>query len=70
MRFFNILSRSFVEQRVAEIRAEGVAQVRDQIHAEGEVKGEAKANRRWQEWNRRRMAAEAEGNRFDEPPPA
>ena len=66
MRFFNILSRSFVEQRVAEIRAEGVAQVRDQIHAEGE----AKANRRWQEWNRRRMEAAAEGRRFDEPPPA
>ena len=74
MRFFNILSRSYVEQRVAEIRAEGVAQVRDQIHAEGEAKGEAKgvakANRLWQEWNRRRMEAEAEGRRFDETPPA
>ena len=70
MVFSNILSSSFVEQRVAEIRAEGVAQVRDQIHAEGEAKGEAKANRLWQEWNRRRVEAEAEGRRFDEPPPA
>ena len=74
MAISNILSGSFVEQRVAEIRAEGVAQVRDQIHAqgkaEGKVEGEAKANRLWQEWNRRRMEAEAEGSRFDEPPPA
>ena len=52
MRFFNILSRSFVEQRIAEIKAEG----RDKV------------NRRWREWNRRRMKAQAEGRRFHEPP--
>ena len=25
--------------------------------------------RRWEEWNRRRLAAEARGERFEEPPP-
>ena len=32
--------------------------------------GEAAANRRWTEWNRRRVEAERAGVPFDEPPPA
>ena len=34
------------------------------------AKGRAEANREWQEWNQRRMNAEAEGQPFDEPPPS
>ena len=54
MSIFKFLSRSLVEQRIAEIKAEG----------------QDKVNRRWREWNRRRMKAQAEGRSFDEPPPA
>ena len=32
--------------------------------------GEARANRKWVDWNNRRMKAEDEGIPFDEPPPA
>ena len=66
MTIAKILNRSFVERRIAEIRAEGNAEA----EAKGEVKGLTKANLLWQEWNRRRMDAEAEGHSFDEPPPA
>ena len=31
--------------------------------------GRAEANSAWQEWNRRRIAAETAGQPFDEPPP-
>ena len=62
MAIVNVLSRSFVERRVSEIRAEG--------EAVGYTKGEAQTNQVWQEWNRRRMEAESEGRVFTEPPPA
>ena len=38
--------------------------------AEGEVRGRAEERQRWAEWNERRMAAEAAGEQFDEPPPS
>ena len=50
---------------VAKIRAEGVEQGR----AEGIEQGIEQAYRQWQEWNTRRMDAEAKGEPFDEPPP-
>ena len=50
---------------VAKIRAEGVEEGR----AEGIEQGIAEAYRQWQEWNTRRMEAEAKGEPFDEPPP-
>ena len=34
------------------------------------AEGEAAANRRWTEWNSRRIEAERAGVHFDEPPPA
>ena len=34
------------------------------------AEGEAAANRRWTEWNSRRLEAERAGVPFDEPPPA
>ena len=58
MTIVNFLRRSYLERRVDELRAEGVAI------------GNAQTNQVWQEWNRRRMAAESEGRVFSEPPPA
>ena len=38
--------------------------------AEGEVRGRAEERMRWEEWNERRLAAEAAGEDFTEPPPS
>lgn len=54
-----------IEAHEARGRAEGVKIGR----AEGEEIGRAAAQAEWQEWNRRRMDAEARGRPFDEPPP-
>lgn len=35
----------------------------------GRAEGLGEANSAWQEWNRRRIAAETDGEPFDEPPP-
>ena len=35
-----------------------------------EAEGEARANQRWEAWNRRRLEAEANGQPFDEPAPS
>ena len=35
-----------------------------------EARGEARVQRRWTEWNDRRLKAEADGVPFDEPPPS
>ena len=35
----------------------------------GRAEGLEEANVAWQEWNRRRIAAETAGETFDEPPP-
>ena len=37
---------------------------------EGRVEGLAEEYRRWEAWNNRRLAAEAQGLPFDEPPPS
>ena len=37
--------------------------------AEGYAKGQADANRQWEEWLQRRTEAESRGLPFDEPPP-
>ena len=37
--------------------------------ARGRAEGELTRHRKWAEWNRRRLAAEAAGLQFDEPPP-
>ena len=36
---------------------------------QGKREGRRENQQRWEEWNRRRMAAEARGERFEEPPP-
>ena len=38
--------------------------------AEGRAEGEAKERQLWLEWYNRKLAAEAKGEPFDEPPPA
>ncbi len=41
-----------------------------QREAEGEARGVAKNQRKWESWNQRRLEAEAKGQPFDEPPPS
>ena len=60
------LGNKFVQPLIERHKAEG----RDEGRIEGREEGEADANRRWTEWNSRRLAAERAGLPFDEPPPA
>ena len=50
-------------------RAEGKVEGRVEGLAEGRAEGQTAERARWQEWNRRRMDAAAQGLDFDEPPP-
>ena len=50
------------EKQRAEGRAEGLEQ--------GLEQGRTQERAAWEAWNRRRMAAESEGEPFDEPPPS
>ena len=49
------------ERELAEIRAKGIAEGREQ--------GAAAERKRWQQWNEARMRAADEGREFDELPP-
>ena len=44
-------------------------QIRAEAIAEGKAEGRAEAYREVAEWNKRRLAAEARGEKFTEPPP-
>ena len=44
-------------------------QIRAEAIAEGKAEGRAEAYREVDEWNKRRLAAEARGEKFTEPPP-
>ena len=44
-------------------------ELKAQVSAEARVEGKAEAYREVAEWNRRRLAAEARGEEFTEPPP-
>lgn len=57
--------RELKAQVSAEARAEGKAEGK----AEGRAEGRAEAYREMAEWNSRRLAAEARGEKFTEPPP-
>ena len=37
--------------------------------AEGRAEGSARERKRWESWNRARMAARKQGREFSEPPP-
>ena len=62
----NKFVKPLIERHKAEGRDEGITAGRE----EGIAVGEADANRRWTEWNSRRLEAERAGVPFDEPPPA
>ena len=55
---------------IAEGKAQGIAEGKARWIAEGKAQGSAQEREKWQEWNRRRLEAEAEGHPFTEPPPS
>ena len=76
-----MLAESFLKRRYEAGLQEGRAEGREEGREAGRVEGRGegldeglRAGRRemlqrWEEWNRRRMQAEARGERFEEPPP-
>ena len=61
-----MFSEWYLNRRYAKGLAKGLARGR----AEGQAEGSARERKRWESWNRARMAAEEQGNEFSEPPPA
>ena len=57
-----VLANRSIKKALSRGREEGLE--------EGRAEGEKAANNRWITWNRRRQRAEANGDPFDEPPPA
>ena len=53
---------------IGEARGEAIGEAR--AVARGVAIGEARVSQRWDEWNRRRIDAEARGEAFTEPPPS
>ena len=64
------LGNKFVQPLIERHKAEGREEGREEGMTAGIAVGEADANRRWTEWNSRRVEAERAGLPFDEPPPA
>ena len=67
-----MLAESFLKRRYEAGLQEGRAEGREEGRAEGREAGLQEGRemlRRWEEWNRRRLAAEDRGERFEEPPP-
>ena len=62
------------EERIARAVAAAVAAARAEAESQGMeqglARGIAQASSLWEEWNGRRLAAEAAGMPFDEPPPS
>ena len=55
----------FLEEMTKKLRARNIAKG----HAEGHARGYAEARAECRAWNKRRLEAEARGERFDEPFP-
>ena len=66
---FATIKRKVYEQILADGRAQGHSEGREEGRDEGIQAGRRETQQLWQEWNRRRLAAEARGERFEEPPP-
>ena len=67
-----MLAESFLKRRYEAGLQEGRAEGREEGRAEGREAGLQEGRemlRLWEEWNRRRLAAEDRGERFEEPPP-
>ena len=56
-----VLAAIWSERRERKAREEG--------RVEGQQRGQQLSQAQWEDWNRRRLEAEAEGKPFDEPPP-
>ena len=65
-----MFSEWYLNRRYAKGLAKGRAEGRAQGRAQGRAEGSARERKRWESWNRARMAAEEQGNEFGEPPPA
>ena len=78
MVLFGGIMRRREERRVEEAErrgwaqgfAEGWAQGFAEGWSQGFAKGLAQEREKWQEWNRRRLEADAAGRPFTEPPPS
>ena len=74
MVLFGGIMRRREERRVEEAENRGWSQGFAKGFAEGFTQGFAEGlaqeRAKWQNWNRRRLAAEAEGRPFNEPPPS
>ena len=66
---YDYLMNKYVRPLQEKQRAEGRAQGRAQGRAEGRAEAEAELRQLVGEWNRRRLAAAARNEPFDEPPP-
>ena len=64
-----MLAESFLKRRYEAGLQEGRAEGRGEGLDEGLRAGRREMLQRWEDWNRRRMQAEARGERFEEPPP-
>ena len=63
-----MLAESFLRRRYEAGLQAGRAEGREAGLQAGRAEGREML-RRWEEWNRRRIAAESRGERFEEPPP-
>ena len=54
---------------LADLLRERLERQREQRRAEGRAEGRAEEREKWAAWNVRRLAAEENGQHFDEPPP-
>ena len=65
-----LISERYRAKRYAEGRAEGLEEGRAEGLEEGKATGKEQERMRWHDWNSRRTAAEARGEKFEEPPPS
>ena len=64
-----MLAESFLKRRYEAGLQEGRVEGREAGRDEGIQAGRRETQQRWEEWNRRRLEAEARGEQFEEPPP-
>ena len=64
-----VLAKLYTDRIREEAGAEGREEGRAEGHKEGRQEGAKLMLARWQEWNRRRQAAEQAGHSFNEPEP-
>ena len=65
MSLYHFITNRFTIPAIQAHEARG----REEGREEGVIEGQERANRAWSEWNQRRLAHEAQGIPFNEPPP-